>query len=349
MIVNITIVDYYNYGNRLQNYAMQNVLSQYDARVLTVADLRPWEGSSLKDFLYNAAKKCYRFVYPSLRNIRFRRSMLFTRKYIRTFPYDMPRLLKLLQNRATFVVGSDQVWNPEFDHLSVMDTLSFLQDRRGFSYAASFGVDELPEEYGPRLAEIGRRFKAVSVREESGKKLLTPYVNDVQVHADPTLLLTAEEWEAVMKKPRRFSAKRYIALYFLGERDGEERAQIERFAKENGLEIVDLMDKSSVYFSYGPDEFLWVLCHAEAVFTDSFHGCVFSFLFDKPFVVYDRKSKWKSMASRMETFLPQFCLEERAYTGSLPEDLLCHDYTAGQKVLAQERRRSLDYIKQCLS
>lgn len=348
MIINITIVDYWNFGNRLQNYAMQRVLSQYADCVLTVSDLRPLEGRGLKGFFYNTAKKCYRFVYPSRRNIRHHRSMLFTKKNITTFPFDMPRLMKLFQSRSAFVVGSDQVWNPEFDHLSEMDTLSFLNEQEGIAYAASFGVDELPEEYAPQLAKIGKNFKAVSVREDSGKRILEPYVKDVQVHVDPTLLLTPEEWEKVIQKPRHFTEKKYVALYFLGQLNETRRSQINEFAKSHGYEIIELMDRSSVYYTYGPAEFLWVMQHAEAVFTDSFHGCVFSFLFDKSFVVYDREDNNQNMSSRMETFLPWFHLEDRAYTGSLPEDLLEHDYASGYDVLEKERERSFDYLKQNL-
>ena len=348
MIINITIVDYWNFGNRLQNYAMQQVLSQYADRVLTVSDLRPLEGRGWKGFFYNVAKKSYRFVYPSRRNIRCRRSMLFTKKYIWTFPFDVPRVLHLFQNRAAFVVGSDQVWNPEFDHLSEMDTLSFLDGREGIAYASSFGVDKLSEEYAPGLAEIGNHFKALSVREESGKKILEPYVNDVQVHVDPTLLLTPKEWETVMQKPRHFTKKKYVALYFLGQLNDTRRSQINEFAKSHGYEIIELMDRSSVYYTYGPAEFLWVMQHAEAVFTDSFHGCVFSFLFDKPFIVYDREDHNQNMSSRMETLLPLFHLEDRAYTGQLPEGLLEHDYSTGYAVLETERDRSFDYLRRNL-
>ena len=253
--------------------------------------------------------------------------------------------MKILRGKAQFVVGSDQVWNPTFDHLSDIDTLSFLTNNQGISYAASFGVDKLPEEYDSQLAEIGKHFKAVSVREESAKELLKHYVDDVQVHVDPTLLLTPQDWKKVMQKPRQFLKKKYIALYFLGQLNEVRRAQIEEFAESHGFEIVEFMDKNSVYYSYGPAEFLWVIQHAEAVFTDSFHGNVFSFLFNKPFIVYDREDKNQNMSSRMETFLPKFYLQDRAYTGELQDALLEHDYSKGYAVLENERKRSFDYLK----
>lgn len=122
MIINITIVDYLNYGNRLQSFALQKVLARYDGRVLTVSDLSPWEGRGWKGVFYNTAKKCYRFVYPSCRNFRYRRFMLFTKKNILTFPFEVPCILHRLQKRATFVVGSDHDYSgplratcPEFE------------------------------------------------------------------------------------------------------------------------------------------------------------------------------------------------------------------------------------------
>lgn len=347
MVSLITIYDLNNYGNRFQNYALSTVLKKYDPNVITIPDNIPTYYSNPYRLVRHAGGEVYRHMVLSNQNKRHVRFLRFTKKNIKTATFNLKRRLANDRN-SIFVVGSDQVWNPYFRHLSELDTLSFLNDKTGISYAASFGVNELPEYCDSQLCEIGMHFKAVSVREESAKDLLKPYMNDVQVHVDPTLLLTPHEWEKVMHKPRRFPKKKYIALYFLGSLNAMRRAQIREFAEKHRLEIVEFMDKSSVYYSYGPAEFLWVIQHAEAVFTDSFHGSVFSFLFDKPFVVYNREDNTHNMSSRMETFLPLFHLEEQSYKGTLPDVLMEHNYSSGYVVLEKERERSFDYLKQNL-
>ena len=348
MVYLVTIYDLNNYGNRFQNYALSTVLNRFGDDVITIPDIIPSYYTNIYRMIRHLGGEVYRHILLTEKHKRRNRFLKFTRKNINTASCFVLKTL-LSNEHASYVVGSDQVWNPYFNHLSELDTLSFLKDGKGISYAASFGVDDLPEEYAPQLAEIGKHFKAVSVREASGKKILEPYVEDVQVHVDPTLLLTPNEWEKVMQKPRHFTKNKYVVLYFLGQLNETRRSQINEFANRLGYEIIEIMDKSSVYYSYGPAEFLWVMQHAEAVFTDSFHGCVFSFLFDKPFVVYDREDNNQNMASRMETFLPWFHLEDRTYTGNFPEDLLEHDYSKGYQLLEVERKRSNDYLNQYLS
>lgn len=345
----VTIIDYQNFGNRLQNYALHQVLSKYSGHVVTLTGYNPWNPSSIWNCLRAILSKTYKYTVPTKRNLRFRNGMRFTRKYLHSTPFALDSLLRLFQGRVPIVVGSDQVWNPYFHHLSRMDTLSSLKGRQGISYAASFGVDELPEEYHERLKDIGAHFKGVSVREESGKKILDPYVDNVQVHIDPTMLLTSEEWEEVMRRPDGFTDEKYITLYFLGDLSDKRRTEIEVFARQNGFQIVDLMDRSSTYYSFGPDQFLWVMRHTEAVFTDSFHGCVFSFLFDKPLMVYEREDDMKNMSSRMSSFMPKFHLENRFYSGRLLDDILEHDYSEGYQVLELERKRSEEYLDQYLA
>ena len=345
----ITIFDLDNYGNRLQNYALQQKALKYAKRVRTLPDVRPYYSANI----LSAGKHILGILYKKwFGATKHKRSLAFWQFTIKNIPTISYFRISRAKKAEGFLVGSDQVWNPYFNHLSDYDTLEFVKnnDVKGIAYAASFGVDELPKEYVSKLQQIAGNFSSISVREESGKRLLEEYTDrkDIEVLVDPTLLLTSEEWKKVAAKPKKFNHEKFVLLYFLGDLSEERRKQIEFFAAENQCEIVELMDRSSVYYTYGPAEFLWVMQHAEAVFTDSFHGCVFSFLFDKPFVVYDREDHNQNMSSRMETLLPLFHLEDRAYTGELPNGLLEHDYSSGYVVLEEERKRSFDYLNQNL-
>ena len=117
-------------------------------------------------------------------------------------------------------------------------------------------------------------------------------------------------------------------------------------ADELGCELVELMDKNSPYYNNGPSEFLYLIKHAAMVCTDSFHGSVFSFLYERPFVIFDRAGNGENMSSRLETLCSKFGLEYCMARGDeIPELSMTPDYSEGFAVLETERKRSNDYFK----
>ena len=341
----ITIVDLDNYGNRLQNYALKVILSKYLDKVITIPNV-----------LKNNVSNPFRFAIGSalhyfgiIKTERYNSFLRFTLRNISTGFYYNPSII----NSHIIVVGSDQVWNPYFSFLSDIDTLEFLHGKisKCVAYAPSFGVDELPKNQIPRLSQIAKNFDYISVREESGKALLEKYTDrkDVQVLVDPTLLLTPSEWVKVAHKPKHFGDEKYILLYFLGTISKERRTIINHFANQSGFKVVELMDKDSMHYSYGPAEFVWCIAHAECVLTDSYHGSIFSFLFDKPFFVYDREDDTKDMSTRLDTLLSKFGLADRNYNGELSKELMMHDYSSAYSILKEERLKSHEFLSKALS
>ena len=344
----ITIFDLNNYGNRLQNYALSTVLSRYVGSIITIPDLeQPYAGKPLKMIKHVLGLILH--LVGFLGNRRYNSFTRFTLHYIQTNTFLLPTSI----NAGCYVVGSDQVWNPFFKHLSDYDTLEFAQGSicKGIAYAASFGIDVLPEEFLPRLNQIANNFDFISVREESGKTLFEKYTNrkDVQVLVDPTMLLTPSEWNRVSHKPKRFGQERFILMYFLGNVSDERRGIINEFAVQHGYSVIELMDKESEYYSYGPSEFIWCISHAECVLTDSYHGSIISFLYDKPFFVYDREDDTKDMSTRLDTLLGKFGLEDRKYKGVLSDELMDHDYSEAYKILENERKKSHEFLSKALS
>ena len=220
--------------------------------------------------------------------------------------------------------GSDQVWNPKFDRLSDVDLLSFATPEQRISFSASFGISELPENSKEKAKRELEKFKAISVREDRGKEIVEELTErkDVQVLVDPTMLLTSEEWDKVAKKPEQLKTDKYILNYFLGEISEKRKKEIERIAKENNCEIINILDKNSPFYQTGPSEFLYLEKNAFLICTDSFHSSVFAILYNRPFVVFDREDSNVKMNSRLDTLLKKFKLENRWYKDKITEEQL---------------------------
>ena len=120
--------------------------------------------------------------------------------------------------------------------------------------------------------------------------------------------------------------------------------------KKMGYEIYNFLEKSQPYiYTAGPSEFIYLISHAQLILTDSFHACVFSFIFNKPFVVYDRKGTQCSMNSRIETLLKKFDLERKYANSNLENDIWEHNYEKGYEQLELERTKVLDFLRKALN
>ena len=231
-----------------------------------------------------------------------------------------------------------------------MDLLKFTKLNKKIAFSASFGIDELPEQYKEKTTKALKDFKAISVREEAGKKIVEELTGrkDVQVLVDPTMLLTAEEWDNVSKKPKQLKTDKYILNYFLGELSEERKEEINRVAKENDCEVINILDKNSPFYQTGPSEFLYLEKNAFLICTDSFHSSVFAILYNRPFVVFEREDKLVNMNSRIETLINKFNLQNRKFTGKITEENLQHDYKEAYEILEKERQKSNEFLKKAL-
>ena len=128
------------------------------------------------------------------------------------------------------------------------------------------------------------------------------------------MLLEAKEWKKIIDQSTLQMEGKYIISYFLGKRTEEYDSYIIQKAKSMDAEVIDIMNPpSNLEKKIGPSEFLSLLYNSEAVFTDSFHGSVFSILFHKPFIVFERpyEKGYGKMSSRIDTLLDTFSLRKR--------------------------------------
>lgn len=366
----ITITDGQNYGNRLQNYALQQLLKKTGAEVVTIQrrtsrDLRGI--AKIKKDFKHGIKILLGNPSDKWRRVRRKRFNEFNKKYIK-FSNEIlennqaPNGLK--DKYDYFVCGSDQVWNAHFDIIQedIKNYLAFFaRSQQKISYAASFGTDDIALGYERIFSKYLSDFKAISVRENSGIELVrkTCGRENIEVVLDPTMMINAEEWAKVSKKPNHISKEKFIVTYFLGGRGENVKKYIETIekiyqCKAHNLEIEFKIDKeisSPLDFVTAPDEFVWMIQHAECVLTDSFHATVLSILFHKPFCVFERNADemGNNMGSRIETLLAKFELLQ--YRGTLNNMNIYPGNYSGKAVddiLYKERQKSMKFLSTAL-
>lgn len=351
----VSIYGYENFGNRLQNYALQQILLKYADEVITIRNR-----ARIRWYLKDSARGLLNSFTSNGRNSRIqiknRSGKIFTDTHIysssRNYCYfRRKRPLKMLDRCDLYCAGSDQIWNPLFGRSGLFNYLDFADYDRTFSYAASFGIDAIPPQHLDAVRNGLNHIKYISVREEAGKRIVQELTGrtDVQVLVDPTMLLTADEWDIIAEKPRGDIPERYILTYFLGNVSDARRAVIVQKAQELGCAIIELMDPNSPFYAIGPEHFVYLIKHAVLVCTDSFHGSVFSFLYGKPLAIFERTGNGEDMSSRLITLTDKFSLKKCvAVADSLPDISAELDYSNGYAILEQERSKSKAYFDMIL-
>jgi hypothetical protein len=297
----------------------------------------------------------------------------FRKKYIHESErvYNSQNISDSLAVYNCFITGSDQVWSEDELLLSPLQSLrepyylSFVpSDIKKIAYAASLGYSKFEGEKGALAAGFLEDFFAVSAREENGKQILDRVLDgtkEVSVTLDPTLLLRREEWEEIAA-PRRFEDK-YIFTYFFGE-NPKDREFVKLFAEKHQLPIVNIphlcgkfraSDNSFGDFrpdDISPADFLSLIKNAEYIFTDSFHGTVFSIQFEKNFFALKRHSDDHplSMNERLYTLLGTASITERFidrknYSLDYLEKIGDPDYDKIKRLIEEKRTFSFQFLK----
>ena len=359
-----------NQGNRLQNYALQYFLQKLGHEVSTVMDdrvqflNRPFV---IGDIFNIYVIKCIIKYIINYKNFRSfcKRELKRRNNYWKfndqniIFDGTKSKCKNLDEKTDIYVVGSDQIWNYNFiNDNNILDTFWLLDfgKKRKISYAASFGVEFIPEVYCELYRKYLSSFSSLSIREARGCDIAANlYCGDIYLHVDPTMLLTKEEWCSIEEKPKWYDdTRRYIVTYFLGNRGLLLNEAINDIAKENELEIIHILDSSDLnWYCVNPSEFIYLIRNASMVYTDSFHATVFSIMFNIPFVVCDRDQKEfsgnRNMNSRIDTLLKYFGFENRK--GNLENGFKVNgsiDFSNVSEILFKERNRSSEYFHKYL-
>ena len=352
----VTIVDYTNYGNRLQNYAVYYVLHKKHGCEATTLAAHKEKAFSDRNYIAWGKEKfatCFARIMPAAAEKRFGNQI--TRwsnfynwsKHIPTKHYYGSEKLpdKMNKEYDLFFVGSDQVWNYHITSKELHNYfLRFADNSKKAAISGSFGVNEIPAEWKKTYMDGLSDFAYLSVREDAGQAIIKKLLGkDVPVLIDPVMMLSKEEWLKVSKKPRVDCSKPYVLKYYLG--DEAEADSVDEWAKKNGYQVYELLnDKIPELYSAGPGEFISLISNAALVCSDSFHCIVLAIIFSKPFIVYERRGKDADMSSRLDTLLKKFGFQNR-WRHLLKENEYLHcNYEPVKKLLQMEQKKFDDYI-----
>lgn len=370
----VTIIDQANYGNRLQNYAVQEVLKSLGFEPETIPSRRFHGLDVARRIRYMREKLVVsseesrvleHFSGRAMRSIEDRKhkpaimakaaaGAAFSRKHIKqSAAHVTPRGLQgaSAKDYEYFVVGSDQVWKPAYRNGAGPEFLDFAPPEKRVAYSASFGVSHIPPIFVARYRAGISSMGAVSVREVAGKDIVEKICGFTPaVTVDPTLVLSRAQWQDVASAHPLKPAGGYVLRYFLSRPTADTDRAIGAFVAERGLASVTLADLTRPdFYDAGPADFLDLVDGAAVICTDSFHGVIFSIIFGRPFVVFTRAGSGAAMNSRIDTLLQYFGLEDRLYRGGTVD--LEQGRTDNIKLedrLSAAREQSMAYLRTAL-
>lgn len=348
-----------NYGGILQAYALQTVLQRMGHKVSVIdREKKP----KLSDWIFKIPLRLFqkfllRRNIPVFHEKLYYQHSLMLARYTNRFieSYIHRRVVNSLSELSkeemdALVIGSDQVWRPVYftplygSAVNAFGAFANHWDIRRLSYAASFGVDHLKEYSTNEITEIGKilsTFSGVSVRESSGVHLCKDYfcVNAQQV-LDPTMLLEKTDYLKLI--PDTIPVQKGIMTYVLDSFAGKDEF-LNRLSEELQMPMFSVIAES--YEEPQPPLEKWLAGFRDAslIVTDSFHACVFSILFNKPFWVVLNPNRG---IARIESLLSMFGLVNRLVTDlhTSPIERSPIDWQIVNKRLEQSRKQSKDYL-----
>lgn len=370
----LTLPLHTNYGGILQAFALQTILQRmghevhvFDKSHLVIPypPLIEYILLLIKRFIkkYVLFDSHIEVFFERNRNrvysIISRNTQKFIQRYINTRIIDDLTTLKQNEYDA-YVVGSDQVWRPLYFCFGSIDYayLSFAErwnHVKRIAYAPSFGTNqwEYTVEQTAICGGLLQKFDLVTIREDDGVRLCQEqfHVKAVQV-PDPTLLLTSSDYECLVRNAHTRKSNGQLLVYIL-----DSSAETERLVADVAQQkrAIPFYISSKVENKYAPlqeriqisvEQWLRGFTDAEYVITDSFHGCIFSILFNKPFVVLENLERGMS---RIYSLLRLFNLEDRLITSSKTIDSLKNiDWTSVNQIRKEQQSFVEELLKKQL-
>ena len=349
----ITVDGSSNVGNRLQVFAMQKLLSNLGFNPVTF--VLPDEYKPTKKLLYKL-----RVYY-----LHYNFGILFSRFYQQLFVIlkkttqknickegdcrvglFMKVTMEQLHDRKFtdtydfFIAGSDVVWNPYNPFLFDVAFLSFVNKERRLSFSASLGCENIPKFLFKKYVKNMKQMKNISLRESLWQ---LAELKDVpfSVTLDPTFLVTPSTWISHELKPKAYTPKKFTFVHILDNSVNE--LDFDHFLDRHSL------DKKLV-FSNNPKlnafEFIFMIRRSSFVITNSYHGVIFSIIFNKKFICLRRNTMYKEINFRMVHLLSKFKMLYRLNYALEDFSLNVSSEGYDRSSIDKQIKKSLLYLKQ---
>lgn len=336
-----------SFGSMMQTIGLQKAIEYIGAEGMTITFATEDAFPSINKVKIGLNTRTINYFYQLLNSRRLEqgraRCLRFMDQNIRRVVIsEKENLQQELPDADVYLAGSDQIWRPELCREDFF-LCHAPEGKKRLSYAASMGVLDVPQQNEKTFGKLLQNFDFFSVREAEMVPIIQKYTDKtVLQHVDPTFLVSADTWrqyESIynIREP-------YILVYALYW-DRTLNNQLKELHKITGFRIVSIQNSirpiyaSDRVLDAGPEEFLWLIDHAEAVVTSSFHGTAFSVIFNKrffPVVNPNAPSRINSLLRTLGVHTPSSLDKLMDYTA---------DYAEVNVRIEQEKRRSADYLR----
>ncbi len=370
----ITLGNSINYGGVLQAAAMSYILKELNKNPIFITHQKMedvWyspirhvklckhfhtkKGIITKIKLWgNFCKALIANVHILERRKKIQRFQNFISKTMQTTPYYKTEneLKQYCGDFDYYITGSDQVWNSQLDNNQIDPNyfLSFVKsEKRKFSYAASSGGYK-SDAYVKKIIELTKDFSGISVRERSLEKQMKRLGREqVETVVDPTLLLSQKDW--IQMEQSCDIPEHFILVYYL-EISRQMDSLVTKAAKQYGLPVIDILPGFSKLTgnvqkkkTVGPSEFIYLFHHADYIITNSFHGTVFSLLFQKPFLTVTRIGQESRMVDLLTEIGLSNHLADNDNISALEREI---PYNKVNLIIKEKREHSLQFLRKML-
>jgi len=353
-----------NCGAALQSYALSTFLKNLgnDVELINLISYNEKNRISkigIKNKAY-WARKIYYIIFS--KSIKQRRKLFsdFRNEYLNLYPKEKRifenELEDICKRYDCIVCGSDQIWSqdPKLYDKSDAYFINFNFEGKKISYAASFGDNlDYAIKNNEHIIPYIKKFDKVSVRELEAKEFLKNNNILCEVSVDPTILISKQEWEKLAILPKE---KEEYILYFSVNSRKYSINIAKKLAKQTGLKVIELNPHPKSWnsgfikkYGNGPREFLGYIMNAKYIVTNSFHGTVFSIIFNKPFLAtFDEKDGKMVRENRKLTLIESLGLdccittENKEIDISQINNLYSNNVNSNLEII---KEKSIDYLK----
>ncbi len=361
-----TVFSGYNYGSSLQVLATKTILKElgYDCRLVAMKSLIKGRDIRIKKLItilirswlirgknganaLSTYKGSYNKVMIGDSVTRFEQ---FTNEYLEPHYMSWNSMKRLAKECVACFAGSDQIWNSSTMYVDPMYYLRFAPAEKRIAFAPSFGRDFVAEYNKKKMSKWISDFAYLSVREDSGVRLIKDLTERDAIHLiDPTLMVKGETWKKTLNLQDK--EENYILTYFLDKPSESARKAIAELKETLKCEVIaipyqfDDMSYCDKVVPTGPIEFLDLINNAKCVLTDSFHGTAFSINLHTPFYVFGRNyGTAHSQNSRIESILKMMNMQDRFEQKDIVGQLKAINFEVSEQILSDERNKSRNYI-----
>lgn len=367
-IATITFHACYNFGSCLQAYALQSFVTEIAKKENIDVDYKILNfRTDLQKDLYNFRKNSKgikKLLKVSLYNKKLKgkekKFESFINNYLNLTEREYKSFEELDKENIDYdyyISGSDQIWNTTAKDFDWAFYLGFVKKGKKISYAASLGPKKvnLTEENKSKICKLLSQYDSISVREKKSCDKVNEIAGIIpQINVDPTLLINKSQWEEMISNQNN-NLTNYIFFYSLNV-SNEMVELLKKISKILNKRVVvaacfakyDIMGGFVKKYNSGPLEFLSLIKNADLVISSSFHGTVFSIIFNKPFYAFDGKNDF-----RISNLLEKTELMDRSI--SFDDDLnqklknaFNINFEKANMVIENEQKRSEKYLKEAL-